>query len=78
MTTTMDPIQPVPEPARRAARMLADADYLTSIDDVLDFFTKPHKWEAEVALWRDAGEPAPEDDGWRLFEARLDRREASQ
>lgn len=73
MITEDQHIAAVPAETRAAARMLVDIDYLSGIDDVLEFLERPHKWEPEVTLWRSAGRPTPEDPGWELFAARARR-----
>lgn len=57
----------------QVARMLVDAEVLSSARDVVDFLEKPWKWEPERALWLSAGRPRVGEPGWELFAARLDR-----
>lgn len=56
----------------QAAHMLIAAGWLCTPEDVCYFFAKPHKYEEEVRMWREAGSPGPEDAGWDLLTRRLD------
>lgn len=60
-----------------AARMLIDADRLYTLEELLYFFEKPWKYQTEAELWTHAGRPGPDDQGWDLFLARLERHETT-
>lgn len=58
-----------------AAQMLAEAGYLDSAQDVVDFLEKPWKWQDERALWLEAGSPLSDTEQWALFAQRLKNRD---
>lgn len=66
-------LTPAGEDTLQVASMLIAADFLDTATDVLHFFEKPHKYQHEAAAWDQAGRPYPEDPGWELFAARLER-----
>lgn len=69
-------VEPAESRTVQAADMLIAADYLSTPEEVLDFFAKPWKWDTEIALWVAAGSPAAQDPGWALFAARLAARDS--
>lgn len=66
-------LHPTDPDTAAAAGMLIATDYLTTPQDVVDFFVDPSRWEPEVELWSAAGSPLEHDAGWALFVARLTR-----
>lgn len=72
-TPTEPALTPAAAETRAVARMLLDADYLSTAEEVLYFFGKPHKYQEEASSWHRAGRPEPEDPGWEMFTARLER-----
>lgn len=56
--------------------MLIAAEYLSTPDEVRDFFARPCRWETEIVLWVAAGAPAVDDPGWALLVARLGARDS--
>ncbi len=74
MATIESPrIHPLSPATMTAVRTLVAGDVLGSLEDVLDFLEKPHKWQPELDLWANAGSPQPDTPAWALFEARLRR-----
>ncbi|MGB8379768.1 MAG: hypothetical protein WCG47_00740 [Dermatophilaceae bacterium] len=69
-------LQGAPTETVSVARMLIDAGWLHTPADVVDFFSKPHKWQPEADTWRNCGSPDPDTNGWALFVARLDKLDA--
>lgn len=59
-------------------RMLIEAGYFSTPEDMLDYIEKPWKWSGERDLWVAAGRPSSSDPGWELFAARLGALERSQ
>jgi hypothetical protein len=54
------------------ARVMVDDSRIQTLDEALDYFEKPYKWDREHKIWEDHGMPSEGDDTWVLFSADID------
>jgi len=55
------------------ATALAQGDWLSTPNDVIEFFAKPWKFTNEFELWDGCGRPQADDASWSWFVAKLDK-----
>jgi hypothetical protein len=56
------------------AEILNDAGEFDNIQDVVDYFNKPRRWNGEHAAWLELDSPEEEDDNWSEFTDFLEAR----